>query len=314
MLDPISAVSACNVDSLSSKAIQVQAMKSRVALVLSVVFELAAADSIADQEIRAARAETLPTIDGEADDNAWAEAKAITTRDLIAGIDITLKAVHDGTHLAFLIHYPDDHENRQHKTMVWNTDLEMYGTGPKREDVFVFKWSMEPNPVDLTLSSETPYKADIWYWKAHRTDHAGYADDKNQLYVPDPLPYGKRLVSENGNLFYLVRSGDSGEAAYRAMVHTDYVGPEAPRFEMQTPTGSRADIEAKGLWKNGFWTIELVRRLRTGQTDDIAFDIRRGYQFGVSRFEIAARKPDQRLEEPRFGCGEIGENLTLVFD
>lgn len=198
--------------------------------------------------------------------------------------------------------------------MVWDRDVAMYRTGPKREDVFVFKWSMEPVAVDLTLSSESSYKADIWYWKAHRTDHAGYADDKTQLYVADPLPDGKRLVSADGSLFYLARTGDAGEAAYNAIVHPDYIGPEAPRFDMQTPTGSRADVRAKGLWNNGLWTIEFSRKLRTGHPDDLAFELGRSYLFGVSRYEMAARKPDPRLAQPKFGSGEIGEHIVLRFD
>lgn len=281
---------------------------------LFIVAALVVTDSVADQNIRAARVETLPVIDGNADDGAWAEAKPIVTLDSVAELEITLKAVFNDTRIAFLVCFPDGSEDRQHKTMIWDSDRGLYTTGPKREDVFVFKWSMESIDVDLTLSADTPYKADIWYWKAHRTDHAGYADDKTQLYVNDPLPNAKRLVSANGNLFYLVRSGDAGEAAYQALVHPDYIGDEAPRFELRTPGGSRADVKAKGLWENGFWTIEISRLLDTGHPDDVALDPRRSYQFGVSRYEIAGRRPDPRLEQPRFGSGEIGEHITLKFD
>ncbi len=289
-------------------------MRMTANLALSMVAALAVTNGLADQDIRATRVETLPVIDGHGDDSAWAEAKPIVTRDSVAGIDITLKAIYDDTQIAFLVHYPDDSEDRQHKTMIWDSHEGLYRTGPKREDAFVFKWSMESMPVDLTLSAETSYKADIWFWKAHRTDHAGYADDKTQLYVNDPLPNAKRLISADGNLFYLVRSGDAGEAAYKALVHPDYTSKEAPRFELQTPKGSRADVKARGQWENGFWTIEISRRLDTGHPDDVAFDPRRNYRFGVSRYEIAGRRSDPRLEQPLYGSGEVGEHITLKFD
>lgn len=289
-------------------------MAVRLSFAYFLLAMLSFADAIAEQELRAARVETLPTVDGKADDDAWTKATGISTRDPIADIDISLKAVHDGERIALLVRYPDASEDREHKTMIWDSEREIYVTGPKREDIVVFKWSMEPIPVDLTLSSETPYKADIWYWKAHRTDHAGYADDKHQLYINDPLPTARRMLSKTGNLFYLTRSGDEGQAAYKAMVHPHHIGAEAPRFELQTPGGSRADVEAKGQWENGLWTIELSRRLDTGHSDDVTFHPTRGYWFGVSRFEMAGRRIDPRLEQPAFGCGEMGEQIELRFD
>jgi len=289
-------------------------MMAKTSLVLLIVAALAGSDSLADQDIRAARVGMLPVIDGNADDVAWSEAKPIVTRDPVAGIDITLKAVYDDTQIAFLVRFPDASEDRQHKTMFWDKDLKMYKTGPKREDVFLFKWSMESIPVDLTLSANTPYKADIWFWKAYRTDHAGHADDKTHLYVNDPLPNAKRQVSADGNLFYLVRSGDAGRAAYNALITPEYIGQEVPRFELQTPEGSRADVKAKGQWENGCWTIEFSRRLGTGHPDDLALDPSRSYRFGVSRYEIAGRRSDPRLEQPEYGSGEIGEHMALKFD
>ncbi len=275
---------------------------------------LGMANSQADQRISAARVDTMPVVDGAADDQAWVEAKAIVTRDSVAELDISLKAVYDSSHIAFLVSFPDASEDREHKAMIWDKQQNLYKTGPKREDVFVFKWNMEPVPVDLTLSADNSYKADVWFWKANRTDHAGYADDKVQLYVTDPLPNTQRMISAKGNLFYLKRKGDAGKAAYQATVHTDFVGDEAPRFEQQKPEGSRADIRAKGHWANGFWTIEFSRPLNTSQTDDVIFDPKNTYVFGVSRFEIAGRSPNPQLDQPKYGSGEIGEHIVLEFD
>ena len=74
--------------------------------------------------------------------------------------------------------FPDSDESVTHKTWVWGKSAEMYKTGQDREDVFVFKWNMEPNPVYLSLKADNDYMADIWFWKACRTNPVGYADDK----------------------------------------------------------------------------------------------------------------------------------------
>ena len=57
----------------------------------------------------------------------------------------------------------------------------MYDVGPDRGDCFVFKWAMDAAVNDLSVHSDHPYMADIWFWKANRTDPAGYADDKYHI-------------------------------------------------------------------------------------------------------------------------------------
>ena len=85
------------------------------------------------------------------------------------------------------------------------------------------------------------------------------------------------------------------------------------RYRFAQPSGSRADVRAKGQWQDGRWTIEFARPLQTGHSDDIAFRMDRRYRFGVSRFEIAGRKRNPALEQPDFGRGDVGELLYLVF-
>ncbi|MBF0124443.1 MAG: hypothetical protein HQL60_03805 [Magnetococcales bacterium] len=268
----------------------------------------------ADQTVVAAKVEQLPVVDGKADDPAWSRARAIKTKDLITGEEVTLKAVYGGEQLFVLVQFPDKTENRDHKTQLWDEATKQYVTGPKREDTFVLKWSMEGDPVDLSLSSDTPNKADVWFWKAYRTDHAGYADDKMDVYSISSLPQSKKRLSKKGNLFYLVRLGDAGQPAYDGAIFDEFVQPEMPGFVFHPPTGSRADVHAKGVWQAGVWTVEFGRKLQTGYTDDVQFNSQRRYQFGLSINEIAGRDPDPTAENPLFGAGEVGENLTLTFE
>ena len=106
---------------------------------------------------------------------------------------------------------------------------------------------------------------------------------------------------------------DAGKAAYKTLVHPTHIGDKAPLYRHVKPEGSRADVRAKGVWRDGMWTVEFARKLVTGNADDIQFDVSRIYQFGVSRFEVAGRRKNPKLEEPYFGAGEITEPLTLRF-
>ena len=257
--------------------------------------------------------DTPPQVDGNADDAAWSKAEPLTTHDNVANFDIEVKSVHTDDTIYMLVTFPDATENRKHKLMNWDETKQRYITGPRREDSFVFKWHMLPIKADITLSSDTPYKADIWYWKSSRTDHSGYADDKIQTYQHVKSKGTRLFVSKDGNFFYLSRKGDKGKAAYAPKIYVKKTSDVVPKYTDETPEGSRADIKAKGVWRDGVWTVEFQRALRTGYSDDLQFKTDTSYYFGVSRYEIAGRKPTPETEEPYFGAGEINDLIELQF-
>lgn len=282
-------------------------------IVLCVLFASCAILAKPPLPLNAIKVSKAPIIDGQSIDPIWQKATAVTIQDVVAKIPLTLKAVYTSDRIFFLVSYPDKTENRQHKAQVWNENQQLYVTGPKREDTFVFKWNMENHPNDLTLSSNASYRADVWFWKANRTDHATRADDKIQIYTVEALSNARPMMSKDGNIFYLVRKGDQGKSAYKTKIQANKTDAEIPGFNYQQPTGSRSDIQAKGIWKNGRWTIEFSRKLKTNYLDDIQFDTSKTYLFGVSRYEIAGRKTDAKLEQPKYGSGEVGQLLLLTF-
>ena len=269
--------------------------------------------ALADQTVFAVKVAQAPIVDGSHNDPAWRGVPAVVTRDGVENTKISIKSVYTDEEIFFLVEFSDATENRAHKTLLWNKDLEVYRSGPAREDSFVFKWSMEPQPVDLTISADVAYRADIWYWKAGRTDHAGYADDKMHVYSDQRLEDAKKLYSKQGRIFYLERPSDEGKSSYKTIVYDDFLGDEVPRYRPRTPQGSRADVRAKGVWHDGAWRIEFRRRLTTQNADDVPFETALSYRFGVSLREIAGSEPNPRLEQPNYESGEIGEHLTLVF-
>ena len=267
----------------------------------------------AEQTLIARKVNQDPVIDGVAAEKVWSKAEEITTHDKIADIDMTLKAVYTDEKIFFLASYPDKDESRMHRSWVWNKKTEEYDGGKDREDVFVLKWNMEDKPVDLSVLAANPYKADVWFWKACRTDPSGYADDKIQRLSPTHLKKAKEISRKFGKKMYLQRLGDNGNSAYKSTLHVDYKGDVIPRFAKRKPTLSRADIRAKGVWKAGRWTIEFGRKLNTGNQDDIPFNDKNTYLFGVSRYEVAGREPEPDSEQPLYVSGDVGEKLTLKF-
>ena len=266
-----------------------------------------------DSLLESVKVDTAPVIDGNGNDPVWGRAIPIATHAKVADIDITLRSVHTDDEVFTLVEFPDETENRAHKTLEWNKAAKRYRSGPQREDTFVFKWSMEPYLVDLSVSANKPYRADIWYWKADRTDPSGFADDKTHIYSITELSHAKKVISKSGKRFYLHRSGDAGVAAYKSVIANEYTQPQVSKFNHQEPSGSRGDVRAKGVWRNSVWSIEFRRALNTGHDDDVQFKKSGSYRFGVSRYEIGGRAPDPTVEQPNHGAGDINEHLTLVF-
>ena len=52
--------------------------------------------------------------------------------------------------------------------------------------------------------------------------------------------------------------------------------------------GDRGDVEAHGTWRNGVWTVEFARRLKTGSPFDAVF--RGELYLGIAPFDNADSK------------------------
>jgi ethylbenzene dehydrogenase len=253
-----------------------------------------------------------PAIDGRADDPAWTAASAITTLDHSSQRLITLKAAVTATDIFLLVTYPKDKPAETHKTWNWDPNERVYREGRDREDVFIFKWSMSGNEVELRLRDPEPHRADLWYWKAHRTNPSGYADDKGQSVSSKAGNDAKKMKNAGPHSLYLRRMADAGVAAFDEKFFFEYKGDRIGRYLPQQPAGSRADVRAKGMWAKGEWTIEFARKLDTRHDDDRAFAAGGTYLFGVALYEMAYDTPHPELSQPLYRTGDVFDRLLLT--
>lgn len=253
-----------------------------------------------------------PTIDGIGDETVWATAPVVTTLDYSSQREITLQSVYTGDMVFFLVTFPDKTASETHKTWVWDAKEDIYREGPDREDVFLFKWSMSGNAVSMVLREPEPHRADIWFWKAYRSNPAGYADDKWQAFTYEPSESARSIQSPKYGTLYFLRQGDTGEPAYEEKYYYEYQGDTISKYQPRQPTGSRGDVRAKGKWREGQWTIELSRKLDTGSDDDVQFVPGRAFLFGVACYAIAYDTPHGVWSQPLYRTGDVFDRLFFT--
>ncbi len=252
-----------------------------------------------------------PTIDGVTEDPIWSHAPIVVTLDFASQRLIVLQSAHTSDEIFFRVTYPDAAPSETHKSWGWDQQEAIYKPQPDREDMFVFKWSLVGNTVHLGLRDAEPHRADIWFWKAHRTNPTGYADDKWQLVSASSQPKAKALTSPAYGTLFFRRIGDAGTSAYSEKQFYEYQSQILPKYYPRQPQGSRADIRAKGVWDNGAWNIEWARKLQTGHDDDIAFIPGQTYLFAVSCYEIAGDEVHAKWFQPLYRAGDVFDRLLL---
>ena len=252
-----------------------------------------------------------PKIDGHAEEPIWNLAPPVTTLDAASQRQITLKSVHTADEIFFLVTFPDQAASETHQSWGWDDSAEAYKSLGDREDMFVFKWSMVGNQVNLAFQNAEPHRADIWHWKALRTNPVGYADDKMHLLLPETHQQATLVESPIHGSLFLRQLADAGRGAYREHVVKTYKADYLPRYYPYQPEGSRADVRAKGVWHQNAWTLVFGRKMHTGNADDITFNPGELYLFAVSCYEMGYGKLEPSLTQPLYHSGDVFDRLLL---
>ena len=243
-------------------------------------------------ELVAAKVAKLPAIDGKADDDAWKSA-----RELKAGIDepleekpkkmISLKAVHDGDSICILLVWEDPDKNDQHCPFAWKGSA-YEPDEEKAEDFCSIGFALE-GKFDSDMKAGVESRWDVWEWCAARTNPSGFAIDRTHAYTkakPPEAVKSKKMTDRNQGQIYFSHPVDEGTPCFKKIEAPEKKGADVvPQYVPQTPAGSAADVQAKGEWANGKWTVEFKRKLNTGHKDDTAFASGKAVEFAVAAFD-----------------------------
>lgn len=185
-----------------------------------------------------------PVLDGRADDPCWAGLTEYPIA-LLNGGTAVVKACVDSGNVYMLIRFKGS-GSCKYSRWHWDSARQIYVPGKEKEDVFSIVWSARRD-FD---------RGDIWLWRAALTNPSGVADD----YF---------FTRKNKDDFIL--RVDEGVNSWRAKYFFAFAGAVVDRFYSRAPSGSAADVKAKGSWRKGEWIVEFSRKLNTRKKDDIDF-------------------------------------------
>lgn len=230
-------------------------------------------------------------------------------------ITIEMRAFYTATDLYLQLKWSDPTRNDQMRG--WSFDGGAWKSNGELEDGFGIAWDISAAFPQFTCSyachlddfgvsgrtfrghnrmkmKENGPHLDLWNWKAGRTGHFGFVDDRyidergmngdvqgelfrpNSLRAVQPLPEVPPFSAGDRPLY------DAEGTSIDEQTQT--VFSRAPGYLTERPSGDRADIRAVSRWQDGIWTVTLHRRLATGSSRDVQFvpEDGGGIQFGVS--------------------------------
>lgn len=217
---------------------------------------------------------TAPVVDGVADD--WKDINGVEIPLTYLGKPeltktVTLKAGVFGDEVFFYSTWEDSTEDTLHKPHIWDETKQKYVEGSQREDRFAIEFAMEGN-YDANWLSGKEFKADMWNWKAGRTNPIGIAHDKMTIISQQAMQESYKASLPDGSTLYIQRPSDAGDEPYETKRYFKKQQDLMPKYLPKTELlPSMADVKAKGVWKNGYWHLEQSRKLNTEQPDDVHF-------------------------------------------
>lgn len=185
---------------------------------------------------------------------------------------------------------------------------------------------------------------DQWHWRAARGNPLGVSDDAWVLDYRNGdsgrSSYSTNFDSETGLPKFMF---DPAVVAGAALSFDDvtnqrltledvyYLGPDTmadfdpdrdwqegdaiPRRYLRLPEGSRADITARSVWNDGWWTVELRRKMDTGEPDDKAFKEFRSYNLAFAFYTNGTGNRFHYVTFPvKLGLGQPGDIRAVRFD
>ncbi|MFN3076579.1 MAG: ethylbenzene dehydrogenase-related protein, partial [Alphaproteobacteria bacterium] len=216
-----------------------------------------------------------PAVDGDLGDWAgatWTRVPIQPAEDkeevkAVGNIEVELAAGVRGGIFYVAARWPDTHADEVYRP--WRIFGGKYRRSDDRDDAFALRLHMDGDYDKCMITSKT-YKVDVWLWSAGRSNPAGMADDYHHLISSSPLEDAAEHKTPSGATVYIKKNRDEGTPGWENTrapkeVTTDQLPGVAV---VANPSGSAADITAKGKWAGGKWSLEMSRKLDTGHPDD----------------------------------------------
>lgn len=220
-----------------------------------------------------------PVVDGDLKD--WGTSGWISLvlkpavendKENLAGIvNVEMKTAIADDHFYMAVRWPDKDQNTEYKSWIWKRTK--YKRGDKLDDMFAVRFFMD-GEYDACMFTEKRFTSDVWVWSAGRSNLAGYAKDTRQVITTKMIEDAAEYELPSGKIVYIKKYNDSGNPIYENTKpkRKKFAGKKLPGIKVtKNASGSIADVHAKGIWKDGYWTLELSRSLDTKNTDDVAF-------------------------------------------
>jgi hypothetical protein len=263
--------------------------RASVAFLIMVVSSAAAAQTIVVSKLSQA-----PEIDGNGSEWRGVSSHTIVltpTRpdSKLEGREVMFKAGHFDGQVYFYAQWPDDKGNIVHRPYRWDDGAQRYTKGSEREDRFAVQFEMS-GEYSSDWANASDFKADMWHWKASRSNPLGLAHDKVTTLSSSKLIRAASIPSSDGSSRYVFRESDEGTALYRTLRYSEVKEQEImPKYELlPDPQGSIADVKAKGAWRDGNWHLELSRKFDTGHDDDTQFKLNQAVRGGIAVFDASS--------------------------
>tara|TARA_B100000315_G_scaffold239549_1_gene258470 strand:+ start:32483 stop:33313 length:831 start_codon:yes stop_codon:yes gene_type:complete len=221
-----------------------------------------------------------PEIDGRIDD-VWGQARPLTVlvREALGGgapTEVILRALHTSDSLYVLAEWPDATRSDMRDPYIWNESDGGYQRPTTPDDQFALEFPLDGELLISMLPTTGAYSADVWHWKAGRSNLAGWVDDKRHIISRRSIEGAKEYDLGGHTTIYIARPMDEGTASYRKKPQpTAHVGDVIPSYQAQAPSGSLTDVRGKGIHGGKGWTLEMSRKFDTGNPDDAVIDPKR---------------------------------------
>lgn len=191
-------------------------------------------------------------------------------RNTTGKVAVELKAGAADGRFFLAARWKDDEADTSYKGWEWSGVK--YVEGKSRDDMLAVRFHLD-GEYDRSMLAGKNYRVDVWLWSAARSNPLGLAEDWSHSISVKPVEDAAEYEVKGVGTIYIKKYRDAGPSLYKLVRPPKVKGAERlDSFELASSTsGSVADVTAKGVWKGGFWHLELSRRLDTGNADDLAF-------------------------------------------